>query len=85
VRNNCFSANSEKEKYARKLGAHNFLNSRDPVAIKSTTNSFDLVLVTANADLDWNAYLNTLKPGGKITYCGSNSSSEGGCICANRK
>jgi uncharacterized zinc-type alcohol dehydrogenase-like protein len=40
-----FSANSEKEKDA-KLGAHNFLNSRDPVAIKSTTNSFALVLVT---------------------------------------
>jgi alcohol/geraniol dehydrogenase (NADP+) len=58
-----FSANSEKENDARKLGAHNFLNSRDPVAIKSATNSFDLVLVTANADLDWNAYLNTLKPG----------------------
>ncbi|HMK59002.1 MAG TPA: alcohol dehydrogenase catalytic domain-containing protein [Nitrososphaeraceae archaeon] len=47
-----FSANSEKAKDARKLGAHNFLNSRDPVAIKSATNSFDLVLVTANADLD---------------------------------
>jgi alcohol/geraniol dehydrogenase (NADP+) len=47
-----FSANSEKEKDARKLGAHNFLNSRDPVAIKSATNSFDLVLVIANADLD---------------------------------
>ena len=47
-----FSANSEKEKDARKLGAHNFLNSRDPVAIKSATNSFNLVLVTANADLD---------------------------------
>jgi uncharacterized zinc-type alcohol dehydrogenase-like protein len=46
-----FSANSEKEKDARKLGAHNFLNSCDPVAIKSATNSFDLVLVTANADL----------------------------------
>ena len=26
-----FSANSEKEKDARKLRAHNFLNSRDPV------------------------------------------------------
>ena len=50
-----FSANSEKENDARKLRAHNFLNSRDPVAIKSATNSFDSVLVTANADVDWNA------------------------------
>jgi alcohol/geraniol dehydrogenase (NADP+) len=53
------------------LGAHNFLNSRDPVAIKSATNSFDLVLVTANADVDWNAYLNSLKPGGKLHVVGA--------------
>ena len=66
-----FSANSEKEKDARKLRAHNFLNSRDPVAIKSATNSFDFVLVTANADLDWTAYLNSLKPGGKLHIVGA--------------
>ena len=66
-----FSTNSEKEKDARKLGAHNFLNSRDPVAIKSATNSFDLVLVTANADVDWIAYLNSPKPGGKLHVVGA--------------
>lgn len=53
------------------LGAHNFLNSRDPVAIKSAINSFDLVLVTANADVDWNAYLNSLKPGRKLHFVGA--------------
>ena len=66
-----FSANSEKEKDARKLRAHNFLNSRDPAAIKSATNSFDLVPGTANADLDWTAYLNSLKPGGKLHIVGA--------------
>ena len=50
-----FPANSEKENDARKLRADNLLNSRDSVAIKSATNSFDSLLVTANADVDWNA------------------------------
>jgi len=37
---------------ARKLRADNFLNSRDSVVIKSATNSFDSLLVTANANVD---------------------------------
>jgi len=70
LRNNCFSANSEKENWARKLGAHNFLNSHNPVALRFTKYSLDLVLVIVNAYLYWNAYLNMPMPRRKLHIVG---------------
>jgi alcohol/geraniol dehydrogenase (NADP+) len=66
-----FSTNSEKEKEARQFGAHNFLNSRNPNALKSSANSFDMVLVTTNVGLDWDLYISTLRPGGKLHIVGA--------------
>jgi alcohol/geraniol dehydrogenase (NADP+) len=64
------STNPEKEKEAQQFGAHHFLNSKDPDALKPYSNQFDMVLVTANADLDWDAYISTLRPGGKLHIVG---------------
>ena len=66
-----FSTNPEKEKEARQFGAHNFLNSRNPDALKSSANSFDMVLVTTNVDIDWDLYISTLRPGGKLHIVGA--------------
>ena len=52
---------------------HHFLNSRGPDALKSYANYFDMVLVTANVDLDWDAYISTLRPGGKLHIVGAAS------------
>jgi alcohol/geraniol dehydrogenase (NADP+) len=41
------SSNPEKERETQQFGAHHFLNSRDPNALKSYTNSFDMILDTA--------------------------------------
>ena len=71
-----FSANSEKENWARKLGAHNFLNSHNPVALRFTKYSLDLVLVTVNAYLYWNAYLNMPMPRRKLHIVGQTSPCE---------
>ncbi|MBA3750042.1 MAG: NAD(P)-dependent alcohol dehydrogenase [Nitrosopumilus sp.] len=68
-----FSTNYEKEKETRKFGAHNFLNTRDTDTLKSATNRFDMVLVTSNVDIDWDAYINTLRPGGKLHIVGAAS------------
>ena len=67
------STNPEKEREAQQFGAHHFLNSRGPDALKSYANYFDMVLVTANVDLDWDAYINTLRPGGKLHIVGAAS------------
>ncbi|HET9805941.1 MAG TPA: NAD(P)-dependent alcohol dehydrogenase [Nitrososphaeraceae archaeon] len=66
-----FSTNPNKEKEIRQFGAHNFLNSNDPNALESSANKFDMVLVTSNVDLNWNAYVNTLRPGGKLHIVGA--------------
>src|SRR5215469_14152049 len=62
--------NPEKEKETQQFGAHRFLNSRDPNALKSFTNSFDMILDTANVNLDWDTYIGTLRPGGKLHMVG---------------
>ena len=67
------SSNPEKEREVKQFGAHHFLNSQDPVALKSYANSFDMILDTANVDLDWDAYINTLRPGGKFHIVGAAS------------
>jgi alcohol/geraniol dehydrogenase (NADP+) len=68
-----FSTNPEKEKEARQFGAYNFLNSLIHNALKSSANIFDMVLVTTtNVDLlDWDLYINTLRPGGKLHIVGA--------------
>jgi uncharacterized zinc-type alcohol dehydrogenase-like protein len=67
------SSNPEKEREALQFGAHHFLNSRGPDPLKSYANYFDMVLVTANVDLDWDSYISTLRPGGKLHIVGAAS------------
>jgi uncharacterized zinc-type alcohol dehydrogenase-like protein len=61
-----FSTTKEKEADARKLGAHNFVNTRDTGALKKVAGSFDLLLSTVNADQDWQAYVTALRPKGTL-------------------
>lgn len=55
---------------ARAMGATSVINSRDPQQIAAAARSFDLILTTANVKLDWNAYLSTLKPKGRLHIVG---------------
>ena len=65
-----FSSSPDKEAEARELGANHFINSRDPNALKSVENSFDLILSTVNVDLDWSIYIACLRPKGKLHFVG---------------
>jgi alcohol/geraniol dehydrogenase (NADP+) len=65
------STNPEKEKEAQEFGADHFINSKISDALKPYTNNFDMVLVTANVDLDWDKYIDTLRPGGKLHIVGA--------------
>jgi uncharacterized zinc-type alcohol dehydrogenase-like protein len=60
-----------KEQEAKSMGAHQVLNSRDQDSIKSVTGSFDVILSTINVNQDWNTYLESLKPGGKLHLLGA--------------
>jgi uncharacterized zinc-type alcohol dehydrogenase-like protein len=65
-----FSTSAGKEEEARALGAHNFVNSRESKALRETAGTFDLILSTANADQDWGAYLQALRPTGTLCFVG---------------
>jgi uncharacterized zinc-type alcohol dehydrogenase-like protein len=65
-----FSTNPDKEGEARGLGANHFVNSRDSQALAAVANSFDLIISTVNADLDWGAYIATLRPKGRLHFVG---------------
>lgn len=65
-----FSTSPDKEAEARQLGANHFINSRDPEALKSVENTFDLIISTINADMDWNVYIAALRPRGRLHLVG---------------
>jgi alcohol/geraniol dehydrogenase (NADP+) len=55
------SSNADKEKDAREFGASHFLHSREPDSLMTHQNNFDLILVTANVELEWDTYVGTLR------------------------
>lgn len=65
-----FSSSKDKEAEARSLGAHAFVNTRDSKALKKVESSFDLILSTVNADQDFQAYVNALRPRGTLVLLG---------------
>jgi uncharacterized zinc-type alcohol dehydrogenase-like protein len=64
------STSPSKEPDARKLGAHKFLNTKDPEAAKSAAGSFDLILDTIAAQHDYNFYLSLLGLEGVMVIVG---------------
>ena len=65
-----FTSSESKYDEAKRLGAHDVVNSRDAGSIYSITGSLNLLLITANVTLDWNALLATLAPGGRMHVVG---------------
>ena len=66
-----FSTSPDKEFEARALGAHHFVNTHDPDALAKLANSFDMILVAVNVGLDWDGYINALRPKGKLHIVGA--------------
>lgn len=66
-----FTSSPGKAEEARRLGAHRVLSSRDADEMAQHAASFDMVLVTANAPLDWNAILGLLAPKGRLHFVGA--------------
>jgi uncharacterized zinc-type alcohol dehydrogenase-like protein len=65
-----FSTSPAKENEARALGAQQFVNSLESKAMKDASGSQDFILTTVNADQDWNAYLQCLRPNGTLWFVG---------------
>lgn len=66
-----FTTSEAKRQDALAMGAHHTLNSRDANEIEAAAGRFDLILSTVNVKLDWNLYLSTLKPRGRLHFVGA--------------
>jgi uncharacterized zinc-type alcohol dehydrogenase-like protein len=66
-----FSSSPDKKAEARELGAHHFVSTHDADSIDKLSNSLNMILVTANVDLNWDAYINALRPKGKLHIVGA--------------
>ncbi len=65
-----FTSSDDKKKEALALGAHKVLNTCNPAELVAAKNQFDLILSTVNVKLDWNAYIATLRPKGRLHFLG---------------
>lgn len=65
-----FTSSESKRAQALELGAHDTIDSRDPQALAAAAGRFDFVLSTVDVKLDWNAYLETLRPHGRLHFAG---------------
>lgn len=66
-----FTTSEAKRAEALELGAHHTLDSRDDDALANAAGRFDYLISTVNVSLNWNAYLGTLKPKGRLHVVGA--------------
>lgn len=66
-----FTSSKDKEAQLKAMGAHHVVNSRDPQELEKITGTLDFILNTTNVKLDWNAFLTTLAPQGKLHTVGA--------------
>ena len=66
-----FTTSEAKKKEALEFGARHTLDSRNAGEIKQAAGRFDFILSTVNVKLDWNLYLGTLRPRGRLHFVGA--------------
>ncbi len=65
-----FSSSPSKEEEAKSFGAHHFISSVDPDAIANAVCSIDMLICSSSEQMDWEAFLSTLRPKGKLCLVG---------------
>lgn len=65
-----FSTSPDKEKDAKRLGARNFIITKDLTQFKSFAGKLDLIIDTVSAPHDFSPYMSTLKIGGTHVLVG---------------
>ncbi len=66
-----FTSSESKFEEALRFGAHHVVSSRDSNAIQALAGSLDLLIVTVNVTLDWQALLNALAQDGRMHVLGA--------------
>ena len=66
-----FTSSESKKAEAIKMGAHHTLNSNNASELEAAAGRFDFIISTVNVKLDWNAYVGTLAPKGRLHFVGA--------------
>jgi len=66
-----FTSSASKADEARGFGAHHVVASNDAKALKQIAGTLDVILVTVNVTLNWNAMLAALAPRGRLHFVGA--------------
>lgn len=66
-----FTSSDAKKAEALEMGAHRTVDSRDAEQLQAAAGQFNFILSTVNVKLDWNAYVATLAPKGRLHFVGA--------------
>jgi len=66
-----FTTSPDKEKEAQHYGAHRVINAGNLADLEKMAGTLDFILSTVFADLNWAAYVNILRPNGKLCLVGA--------------
>lgn len=66
-----FSSNPKKKDDILKMGPHQVVDSTNPEALEGIAGTLNFILNTTNVSLDWNSFLTTLAPQGKLHTVGA--------------
>ncbi|MBS0204190.1 MAG: NAD(P)-dependent alcohol dehydrogenase [Planctomycetes bacterium] len=66
-----FTSSESKFEEARGFGAHHVVSSKDSAAIKKLSGRLDLLISTVNVKLDWDTFIGTLAPNGRLHVVGA--------------
>jgi uncharacterized zinc-type alcohol dehydrogenase-like protein len=66
-----FSSSESKKQEILNMGAHQVVNSRNEAELKKIAGSLDFILNTVNVSLNWDAYMATLAPRGRLHTVGA--------------
>jgi alcohol/geraniol dehydrogenase (NADP+) len=65
-----FTSSAGKADEAKKMGAHKVIDTHSGEQLAKAAGSFDLILSTVSADLDWPEYINALGTKGHLHFVG---------------
>lgn len=65
-----FTSSAAKAEEAKRLGAHNVIDTHSKDALKKAAGSFNFILSTVNVGLEWQLYLDALAPKGRLSVVG---------------
>lgn len=66
-----FTSTDAKADEAKRMGAHDVINSRDESALEASAGRFDFIISTVNVELAWDKYVATLAPKGRLHTVGA--------------